>query len=488
MKTPRRQFRKGQDASAFEARDYAEIADFLERLDNLHVESPLQIHDDRYGRAITFPQRRGFWAKIHGDFSPYGFTELYRASDLTLVLSPSGYVGMPSDGLLLAYEVNLVPGLNGTVQWLVPGAYGDFRFQNISLYPGGGPPPTPCPATIHLQDCNGDPISGAAVTGTAVGGAFSGTTDGSGNYTLPSGGFNGSQGYNFLISYDGAFGGGLMGADTYWQCSNVYCFQYDKAVITVTSPSGTTATLNGGLPAPAPWVTTTPTAGTTVFAYKTILPCWIDVLEPPFPATCCVIASGGTYIPNCASLTINCNDNQTVSIPMYDWSMDYWGYSNSCDHDCSGALNTSANSCDDPDGEGPNFRGVFPKVLFATFHDGLLPALGFALYGSFGSLDGVTITMTWDPVNLRWDSGCLANPTNFASSSPYPIPCGLSSRVLISPDGSVGFATYSNADCTGFSAATCCFFGSGVDSPCDLTAPVDVTVGAYPAPSFTITQ
>jgi|GEM_PF-5080642 len=428
------------------------------------------------GKLDRRPRPGRFHARLTGGYPGYSFVEVYGVPTPALwEVLPGGRRGPdPVRNSAAAYDLNLTPGLDGQVVELTPVAGGAWYYFEWKSKPSGSHP-TACPLTVHFQDCNGSAIAGATITVySATGGILaSGTTDSSGNYTLPDV-YSAGLGEYFILSYDGASSGIIpFDVDTAYNCTHDYCLVYEHCKLTVnmTDPDSV-AWLVGGQPP-----TSTTPGNPTVFQWKAIRPCWFDTLVPYFPINAEVYAGPpyppyddpalDGYLSNCQAVTLNCDDDTTINIDQYNFATDYWGHSGVCDLGCEAY------------GEGPNHRGVFPKVLYITFYD------GFGI--SFGSLSGVPITITWN--GSYYDSGCLSNPIYDSFGSPPALCADLSTVTLggTGGDWAVQFTSWPGIACSG-PVSPCGFYFNTVPV-CDLTAPVDYSfAGGGDLAAFTITQ
>jgi hypothetical protein len=346
--------------------------------------------------------------------------------------------------------------------------------------------PYNCYLTIQFLDCaTGDPIVGATVAGYAndsfgrpVVPIGTDVTDASGKYYFgPASSLSAAAGFSIAwegftsITYE------ITITPNHACPPMVLCYCGAKVKVETGNPTAVIDTLAmfplSGPPVNGAGQFTADPGGNFAFSYQNID---FSLLRRfPLPAALCVYAKNdpypGGYIPNCASVTVNCGDDTTVSVPMYKYSPDYWGYDISCDHGCNGAL--AVPGCDSSSGEGPNYRGVLPITLYVTFAPS--PAGAFPVFNPY-SLAGVPIPVTWD--GAKWASGCLPVSSYGASWS---------ARVAISwgapVSETVSFVLYSDADCT----TQISQYLGGVRN-CDLTAPVDVVADPSSANYFTITQ
>lgn len=338
-----------------------------------------------------------------------------------------------------------------------------------------------CWPTVHVEDCDGSPIEHAVVTITrcpAFGGPtpISGETDVDGNYLFPLASvppLTAVQYNCYSITWDGATYGPFFGiSDTIYNCTHTIDFCYDHATVTITSTAAAAPDLEPG--SFGRFVKSIPSAGTILLTYKTLRYCAATSALPATITPVVVPADPTKYLNNCATFTVHCGDALAESIPLFEWDTDYTSFDPGfCDRGCT------------DHGEGPDYRGLTPKVLFWT--PSTITGLGL------GTLDGSTITVTWN--GSYWDSGCLAvSGARCCTAGVYgPFYATATLRIyplILGETFYFDLALYPSADCTVNTAPFTCqdqHITSGITGPACLPyfySPLDVTLGAAPQCGF----
>lgn len=317
--------------------------------------------------------------------------------------------------------------------------------------------PTNCPLTINLKNgCTNAGISGATITirnfsGTTI---ATGSTDGSGNYTFPNPSPVGAS--TWFMTYMGQSTSlSLYPGLSLGNCTTVSNFCYRDAKLTVKTPDDTTATV--AVPSPFTIDTGASMPGSTVMTFKRLGICDAS----PFPVTpCFIVGDTSKYIPNCGEATVDCGDDKTITINNFDYSADYFAYIESCDMGCAGP---GAGCGDTTFGEGPDHRGVFPKVLFVT------------LTGSCIVSFPANIRLTWNPTLQIWDSGCVG-ATGTCCNGPTAPNKIASTRIIMTQTGppAISFSVFSDGGCV-HGIPECNGSTITVFDPCQLTAPVNIS-------------
>lgn len=416
-----------------------------------------------------------FRAAVTSSGNPYSFVEVAGVAGGTWRAIPGGRAG--SD----LYELNNTPIPAGSIVEVAPVGGGAWH-RCLYRLKGTGGGPVYCPLTVLFKDYyTGDPISGATITGYDAGGSVLGTatTDVDGLYTF--GGAVGS-GVSFSITWAGftsvRYLFANLAADVYPCPPAAFC--YCAARVTVTTPAGAAATIDQlGI---SPMAAGANVGGVIPITYQGIDFCSLHRF--PFPRDILILATAtaGSYIPNCLVQAVNCDDDLSVSLPMFEWSADYWSYVPSCDLGCPAG--------DTGHGEGPNYRGVTPKVLYAHWTATLISTGADVSSAYFGSYGGVDIPVTWN--GTLWDSGCLDAGVPCSPGSPYG-PAYLSNRTTIRPSIAFPAATpavtwydFAGVGCDPSVSGPPCVDQSittGGVNFCDVTSPVDAiyTVDGGPA-------
>jgi hypothetical protein len=393
----RRDIRAGDPVDRMRAADWNRLVEELECLGNLTVTAPLRLQEGPGGRALTLVAPPGFYARLGGGASPYSFSEVYPALDGTFPTLTDGRAGTAN-----AHEVNAVAGLNSKVEWLIPGALGDWRFQHVARGTTG---PTGCIVTVHLQDrATGAGIAGGAVTIRRLGAVVAtGTTNSSGDYAV--GSLATGTTFQVTIVYDGLTQVGTA------SCGGTLSFSYCKAIVTLTTEPDSLATFGSSTLSPPPLEDLG--GGMNRWTYRELFP---TSTPSRLPADVTIAASKDGYVSRCVDVTVHCGDNIAVALPMFNYVDDYFVPVCAC----------PAAPCQDL-GDAPDNAGIAPKVLLIRWSvvyqvDPGGPAapgpLGYTSASIFGSNAETWIPITWDGVNGNglntfagslWDSGCLAS-------------------------------------------------------------------------------
>jgi hypothetical protein len=430
---------------------------------------------------VRLSLKTGFGARIIGGGvggAAYGFQQLIRNDDLTFSDDPGGFSAPedPASPDYRAFECNAVAGLDGTVQWLVPGAGDDFRFQDIAMDTRDPGPPY-CPPTFCLKDCAGSPISGAQInfylpedvyTPEGLIPELSGVTGGDGCYTTPP--IDAElypSGVVPQIVHDGTtLNLGFAVQDDATNCTSTYRYCYDKATVIFNTTAEAEPAFDPLGPGDATGTLTTTIKRIRRCSSPGSLPATIEWrVYPTVPG----------FRDVCGTVTVGCNETAIVDATMYDFRPCYVdGYDVPGSGRCAGDLGCSY-------GKGPNFRGVLSRVMEVQFTslDGL---------NRFADDEGEWIELNHYyvyhalfptvPIADVWTSGCRGPKGNYVSNGPSgcllnrTTPYQTSIRDYGSTNvnlecGSVAYNRFGEGDCT--TNSECAGGGVAVGCGCSLT-------------------
>ncbi len=382
---------------------------------DISVDAPLEMIDSANGRHLRLGQSGGIWARLFGDGPSYNWVEVRPDDDVYDQCCREGGE---------AYEVNGFAGLDQTIQWLVPGFGGDWRFQSVRK---GTPTPTCAATVINIWDR----INGGQATGLSISIDYINIYNAPGHPYKTNVG-NGPPGTNFGVlptfSYYGYYAVTVTDTENNYvipvsfngqglavsRCRSLD-LQFCKITIDVATEDD--AVCEAYVPDRGTgwgiWVT--PTKNVSYYlTYGSNPPKLSDTIYRPITVVVSVYKEG--TLGNCKEVVIeHCGEYHSIALPLYHYEEKYVRGLDARNPDCSdvGCLVR---------GPGPEYSGVISKVLTMTISPYWYSRQRPAPYGPegvtfddeptwrprnqiLGSDWGTSITVTYDPALGLWDSG-----------------------------------------------------------------------------------